>query len=523
MVAGEAEVLGQTRRDSPASVAWMPLRVRLVLAFFLPLLALAGVGLLALGQMSQATNRFARVADDNMARLNYIDGVSTALSQMRALELEHLVANDESRRVQTGEKLVTYRASLEANLADYEGQLRAGPRTTPFPLVRQRYATYVAKHDEIVARSGAGLRSEALALFDGSEELYQSLLADTRALRQQEAMAAQGAAHEGYTLGLHGRNTLVAGLLVAVGLVFAIGLWFSGYVQRRLSSVSMVIRRVAEGDFSSTVPVEGNDEFASLARSFNVMTDSLRESEEENAHLYAESLKLREERILLLQDALRRSVEVQENERHRIARELHDQVGQSLAILQLGLSRLQKLAPTPEAAEALSGVREMALEALREVREVSLDLRPGMLDDAGLVSTLREYAQQFAERTGIAVEVAAADWETRLQPEMEVTVFRIVQEALTNVAKHASAGRVRIGLNRTATTLEVSVRDDGAGFDIEEAMKKQRRKSLGLFGMEERCRLSDGRFEIDARPGQGTTVICSWDLQPVAVGGPEKG
>src|SRR3972149_6902880 len=116
----------------------MPLRVRLgrVRAFPLPLLALAGVGLLALGQMSQATNRFARVADDNMARLNYIDGVSTALSQMRALELEHLVTNDESRRAQTGEKLVTYRASLEANLADYETQLRAGPRTTAFPLVR---------------------------------------------------------------------------------------------------------------------------------------------------------------------------------------------------------------------------------------------------------------------------------------------------------------------------------------------------------------------------------------------------
>src|SRR3972149_3991118 len=190
----------------------MPLRVRLgrVRAFPLPLLALAGVGLLALGQMSQATNRFARVADDNMARLNYIDGVSTALSQMRALELEHLVANDESRRVQTGGKL-----------------------------------------------------------------------------------GAHGAAHEGYTLGLHGRNTLVAGLLVAAGLVFAIGLWFSGYVERRLSSVSMVIRRVAQGDFSSTVPVEGKDEFASLARSFNVMTASLRESEEENAQLHTESLGLR--------------------------------------------------------------------------------------------------------------------------------------------------------------------------------------------------------------------------------------
>jgi len=165
----------------------------------------------------------------------------------------------------------------------------------------------------------------------------------------------------------------------------------------------------------------------------------------------------------------------------------------------------------------------VALEALREVREVSLDLRPGMLDDAGLVSTLREYAQQFGERTGIAVEVAAGDWQTRLQPEMEVTVFRIVQEALTNVAKHAGASRARISLIRTATTLEVSVRDDGAGFDIEEAMKKQRRKSLGLFGMEERCRLSDGRFEIDARPGQGTAVVCSWDLQPLAAGGPEKG
>jgi two-component system sensor histidine kinase UhpB len=205
-------------------------------------------------------------------------------------------------------------------------------------------------------------------------------------------------------------------------------------------------------------------------------------------------------------------VEVQENERHRIARELHDQVGQDLAILQLALSRLQKLAPTTEAAEALSEVREIAVEALKEVRQVSLDLRPGMLDDAGLYSTLREYAQTFSERSHIAVEVTVSGPEERLTPELEVTVFRIVQEAMTNTAKHAQASRVRLALSRGPRTLEVTVQDDGAGFDLEQALQGQRRRSLGLFGMEERCRLSGGELTIESRPGEGTRIKCVWEI-----------
>lgn len=496
----------------------MPLRVRLVLAFLLPLVALGAVGLLALGQLEQATNMFARVANDYMTRLNYIEGLSTDLSQLRALELEHLIATDAQRRQQIGQQLSAHMASLQENLAAYEATLPEEDRLMVLPLLQQRYAAYGATHERLMALVAEGRQDEALALYRESEAAYESLLADTRTLHQQEAVAAQGAAHKGYTLGHRSRNILVGGLLAAVGLIFAIGLWFSGYVQRRLGSLIMVIRRVAQGDFSYTVEPRGNDEFATLARAFNAMTSSLRESEAENLRLHAQSLKLREERIALLQEALSRAVEAQENERQRISRELHDQAGQALVALQLGLSRLERVAPTTEIAQTASTLREMALETLTLVRNLALDLRPGMLDEAGLVPTLREYANAFCQRTGIPVEVVASDSEARLPPELEITIFRIVQEALTNVVKHARASHARVTLTRTASRLEVTVEDDGVGFDVEKAMKGQRRKSLGLFGMEERCRLSGGTLELRSQPGQGSRVICTWELPPATAG-----
>ncbi len=518
MVAMEARV-SSPAHGAPVATSrrWLSLRVRLFLAFVLPLLALAGIGLLSMGQLEQATHGFAGVANDNLMRLNHIEAVGTSFAQLRALELEHLVANDSQRQATIDRQIAENQRTLKDNLTAYQNVVEPSSRSVAFPLLEQRYNSYFAIHDSLMRLSSTGQQDQALQVYSSSEDTYSSLLADTRALREQESTATQAAASHGYSVSLHSRDILVAGLLVAAALVFAAGLWLSGFVQRRVTSLLAVIRRVSQGDFSEMAESEGRDDFATLGRAFNAMTSSLKATEDENSRLNAEAMRLKEERIALLQDALKRSVEVQENERHRIARELHDQVGQSLAILQLGLSRLQKTAPTKQAAATLSQVREMALEALSQVRNLSLDLRPGMLDDAGLVSTLREYAQRFAERAGIAVEVAAGDWQSRLSPELEVTVFRVVQEAMTNVAKHAGAARVRIGVDRAPDALEVSVHDDGKGFEVEEALKGQRRKSLGLFGMEERCRLSGGAFDISSRPGEGTTVRCRWRLSAASV------
>ncbi len=510
---GNGESVAEQR---PGFITRVPLGLRIALAFLLPLVTIVALGLVALFELNQATHRFARFANDDLERLDHIQQVGTALAEIRALELEHLMTDDPGRRARAAVEIESYQQSLRNSLTAYEARLGDRSRMMSLPLLQARYSAYSEAHTAIMSLSAQGRRDEALALYNQTETAYHSLLVDTESLRQQELMEVQGAAHEGYTVGVRSREVLIGGLVVAVGLLFAVGLWFTGYVRRRLMGLLDVIKRVAQRDFSHPLDDQGSDEFGTLARAFNVMTSSLKEAEEENRGLYAESLTLKEERIGLLQEALRRSVEVQENERHRIARELHDQVGQSLAILQLTLSRLQKAAPTPEAAETLSQVREMALETLKQVRQVSLDLRPGMLDDAGLVSTLREYGQSFAERAVIAVEVSAGDWESPLPSELEVTVFRIVQEAMTNIAKHARASRVRIVLDRSAETLELRVQDDGVGFDIEEALKGQRRKSLGLFGMEERCRLSGGRVEIDSRPGEGTEVVCRWQLTATA-------
>jgi signal transduction histidine kinase len=208
-------------------------------------------------------------------------------------------------------------------------------------------------------------------------------------------------------------------------------------------------------------------------------------------------------------DALRRVVAGQELERRRLARELHDETGQALTSILLGLKGLEDAKDGPEISRSVAELRELVVETLQDVRRLAVELRPKALDDFGLVAALERLAETFAEQTGIGVHVEAALGDARLTPEVETAVYRIVQEALTNVIKHAQAGTVSLVLTRKGDRVVTVIEDDGRGFDPAQADDAR----LGLVGMRERIALVDGRLSVESRPGEGTTIVAEVPAQ----------
>jgi signal transduction histidine kinase len=202
----------------------------------------------------------------------------------------------------------------------------------------------------------------------------------------------------------------------------------------------------------------------------------------------------------------RRLLEVQEAERRNIARELHDEIGQALTAIKLNLQLVQRSSPAG-LSSCLEESMEIADGVLERARNLSLSLRPSILDDLGLVAALRWYVRREAERARLEAELDLEPFDARIAPEIETTCFRIVQGAVTNTIRHAKAKRLRVRLSCQDGALEVMVRDDGLGFDIGEA--KQRGAlggSLGLVFLQERAILVDGQIEIRSAPGNGTEI-----------------
>lgn len=205
---------------------------------------------------------------------------------------------------------------------------------------------------------------------------------------------------------------------------------------------------------------------------------------------------------------------VREEERGRIARELHDELGQALTALRIDIGWLRDRCgtlgePVRSRAAAAHAVVEGSIEALRRISE---GLRPGMLDVLGLAAAIEHHVGQFAERSGIAVDLAMDRDEFDLDDRRATAAFRLVQEALTNVARHAAATRVQVSLTQNDAGLRVAIADDGRGFDPAMA-----RKTFGLLGMSERVNMLGGDLEIDSQPGQGTRIAAHFPL----VGGPQ--
>ena len=213
-----------------------------------------------------------------------------------------------------------------------------------------------------------------------------------------------------------------------------------------------------------------------------------------------ESVRAARERLETLS---RRLLTVQEEERRRVAIELHDELGQVLTAVKIGLQSMPA-----QLNESIHSVDR----AMETVRDLALDLRPAMLDDLGLAAALRWYADRFAQQNHVEMRIAIEE-VPQLDPGLATTSFRVAQEALTNIARHAAAKNVWLELHRTSSELELAIRDDGIGFDVDAARERAARgASLGLLGMEERVSLAGGSIVISSTPAKGTEVRARFPL-----------
>jgi signal transduction histidine kinase len=203
-----------------------------------------------------------------------------------------------------------------------------------------------------------------------------------------------------------------------------------------------------------------------------------------------------------LQELSAKLLRAQENERRTLARELHDEVGQSLSAILMEAENAACAADFGEAREHLASVRSLAEKTVNEVRDLALLLRPSMLDDFGLVPALNWHAREMTKRTGLNVVLSADEAADDLPDEHTTCIYRLVQEAVNNAARHASARTIEVELKREPDRVSCSVRDDGAGFDTRFV------RGLGLLGMEERVRRLGGRLSIDSEPGRGTVIVA---------------
>jgi two-component system, NarL family, sensor histidine kinase UhpB len=272
---------------------------------------------------------------------------------------------------------------------------------------------------------------------------------------------------------------------------------------RPLTELGKVMKRVRAGERSLRAPLTGVDLQADqLAEAFNMVLEALDEAS-----------RLRASQI----------IQAQEQERQRIARELHDETSQVLTSLLISLTLLEKSVETREARERIADTRALAHSTLRAIRNLSIDLRPSALDDLGLLPALRWYVKEYEKKCSIRVEFQATGFKERLPAEMETALYRIVQECLTNTAKHANANRVTITLKEETDRVYARITDDGEGFDYEALLKTPgQERGLGLAGMNERAVLLDGILNIHSAPGQGTIIEVSIPLRSVRTLQPQK-
>ncbi len=232
---------------------------------------------------------------------------------------------------------------------------------------------------------------------------------------------------------------------------------------------------------------------------------------EENARLLARVAESERRFRRIARGVLR----LQEEERARISRDLHDGIGQLLTALKIQLELLEQAAASaPDLSARIAGVRELAETALAEVRQLSHVLRPQMLDELGLEPTLRWLARTFQDRTGIEVDLSLGGVERRSDPDVETLVYRLVQEALTNVARHSGARAVSVKLERRPERLSVRIEDHGTGFHAGELLSaRDEERGFGLRAMRDRVEFVNGRFSLRSAPGEGTVIEAEIPLR----------
>jgi signal transduction histidine kinase len=287
---------------------------------------------------------------------------------------------------------------------------------------------------------------------------------------------------------------------LGIGMVLAIVLgWFATrrLILHPVQGMADCVARLSAGDFSTRSGTgHGRGELGRLTGALDRMAERLEQRELERRNVSHK-----------LQTLSHKIVQIQESERRHIARELHDEIGQSLTIAEMNLQAAMQSVRQPSLTRRLQASVNAVGKVLEQVQDLSLNLRPSMLDDLGLEAALRWYIHRQSSMAGLEAELVVDPMENRLEPLIETECFRIAQEALTNIIRHANARSVGLELRLDDGQIHLRVYDDGTGFEVAPVRQAALRgASLGLLSMEERAALAGGGLEIDSIPGEGTRV-----------------
>ncbi len=261
------------------------------------------------------------------------------------------------------------------------------------------------------------------------------------------------------------------------------------------------VQRIGQGELDEKVSVDSQDEIGDLGLAFNEMTDSLNK--------YITRLREEHEQRKLLSKEL---ISILEKERHRVAMELHDHIGQSLTVLKMDLEEAQLMLKSPDAQldGRISAAKEKAIQTINDVRDIAYGLRPSMLDTTGLISSLRALCDDVEQTKNIEINFFSQNVQERMEREIEISVYRIVQESLNNIMKHARAKKVYLNLVLRDGTLSLSIEDDGVGFESNMTIGAPgKKRSLGLNIMKERVVQLGGDFTLESRVGGGGTLLMA--------------
>jgi len=294
-----------------------------------------------------------------------------------------------------------------------------------------------------------------------------------------------------------------------------------------VSVLTREAERISAGDLSRAIPDLGEDEIGRLGQALEKMRASLRdlilrvanqnavleERVGERTRALADANEKLREREAMRGELLRKVITAQEDERKRLARELHDETSQSLAALAMGIDVAAE-AIRSGGQPKLDEVKAIAKRTIEDVHRLIFDLRPSVLDDLGLLSAIEWYAERALRTKGVSVRCECEEGANRVSPEMETALFRICQEALSNVARHAQASAVLVELGLEGSDLRVSIEDDGRGFDAAAPVSEADRKHWGLLGIRERAEILGGTAKIESAVGKGTRVEVRIPVPP---------
>ncbi len=369
-----------------------------------------------------------------------------------------------------------------------------------------RYAFIVDEEGEIIAHTfGSGFPADLLA----ANPIDATAHHETRALATdqgriwdtavpifsgQAGVARIGLSEDSIRAAV---TTLTSQMLLTTMMVSAVGIaaatLLTWIVTRPILNLKQAAQAVGQGDFSQHVTPWAGDEIGELAHAFNIMTADLAQADRE-----------RKDREQLRTRLLEQVITAQEEERKRIARELHDETGQSLTSLMVRLQTMNQQCPVPELKPQMEEVRQLIVQTLDDVHNLAVELRPSVLDDLGLEAALQRYVQDCRRRYPLDIDLIAIGLGERLSSTTETALYRVVQEGLTNIARHAQARTASVLLERRNGRVRVIIEDDGKGFDPQQAADNGR---LGLYGMRERAELLNGTVTIESAPGQGTSIF----------------